>query len=72
MIDLTPYKSPEHERSFFKNIPIEYLEEVQLRLRSNVNNFRYVFRGPRYDSMRVSTRKAHATGFSIYITGYHK
>ena len=70
MIDLAAYRSPVQEESFYKNIPIQHLKEVQDHFRGKVNKIRYIFRGPRYDPMRVSTRKADATGFSIYVSNW--
>jgi len=71
MIDLKMYKSPDHEESFFKNIPIEHLAEVQAQLRGKLKGLRYIFRGPRYDIQKVSTRKKHAHSFSVYSTYWY-
>lgn len=62
----------------YKNIPIEFLAEVQDFFRQNKGNMRgvygnryqglrYVFRGPRYDALKVSTRKKDAFAFSVYF-----
>jgi hypothetical protein len=50
----------------YKGIPIEQLAEVQAHFRKNIRGIRYIFRGPRYDSMRCSTRKIDAHSFDIY------
>lgn len=64
MISLEKYQSV--GLPLFKGIPIEHLEEVQAHFRKNIRGIRYIFRGPRYDSMRCSTRKKHAHSFDIY------
>ena len=66
MIDLNKYTSPDIEESFYKNIPIEHLQEVQKHFASRASGLRYVFRGPRYDGTKGFTKKCDATGFSIY------
>jgi len=63
---ITHYTSPTNEVSYYKNIPIEHLAEVQQFFRNNIKGLRYVFRGPRYDALRVSTRKKDAFAFSVY------
>lgn len=65
-VNLMNYTSPANEVSFYKNIPIEHLAEVQAFFRKNIKGLRYVFRGPRYDALRVSTRKKDAIAFSVY------
>jgi len=50
----------------YKGIPIDRLKEVQAHFRKNITGIRYIFRGPRYDSMRCSTRKRDAHSFDIY------
>ena len=75
--NLSLYTSPSNEVSYYKNIPIEHLAEVQQYFKNRVKeNFseipkglRYVFRGPRYDALKVSTRKRHAFAFSVYKRG---
>jgi len=71
MIDLSQYKSPDNEQSFFKNIPIQHLKEVQAHLGRNFKGMRYIFRGPRYDIQKVSTRKKDAHSFSVYKTYWY-
>ena len=66
MIDMTNYRSPDSEESFFKNIPIEHLEEVQAHFRTFVKGLRYVFRGPRSGSMDAYCLKRNAKTFAIY------
>ena len=64
MINLTQYQSK--GLPLYKGIPIENLAEVQAHFRKNIRGIRYIFRGPRFDSMRCSTRKKHAHSFDIY------
>jgi len=54
-------------RAMYKGIPIEQLAEAQAHMRKNIKGLRYIFRGPRYDRMRVSTLKQHAHSFDIYF-----
>jgi len=68
MINLEMYRSPENEESFYKNIPIQHLEEVQNHFRSRVKGLRYLFRGPRYDMQRAHCLKRDAKTFAIYKT----
>ncbi len=55
------------ERAVYKNIPIQFLDEVQQQLRKNFKGIRYRFRGPRYDSMSLTCLKKDAKKFSVYI-----
>jgi hypothetical protein len=64
MIDLKQYQS--QGLPLYKGIPIENLTEVQAHFRKTITGIRYIFRGPRYDSMRCSTRKRDAHSFDIY------
>jgi hypothetical protein len=64
MINLENYQSK--GLPLYKGIPIDQLKEVQAHFRKNITGIRYIFRGPRYDSMRCSTRKKHAHSFDIY------
>jgi hypothetical protein len=50
----------------YKGIPIDQLKEVQAHFRKNIRGIRYIFRGPRYDPLRCSTRKIDAHSFDIY------
>lgn len=53
-------------RALYKGIPMEHLSEVQAHFRKNIKGLRYIFRGPRFDAMKVSTRKRDAHSFDIY------
>jgi hypothetical protein len=55
------------ERAVYKNIPIQFLGEVQDQLRKNFKGIRYRFRGPRYDFMALTCLKRDAKTFSVYI-----
>ena len=66
MIDMTNYRSPDSEESFFKNIPIEHLDVVQAHFRTFVKGLRYVFRGPRSGSQASYCLKRNAQTFAIY------
>ena len=68
MIQLEAYRTT-NERATYKNIPIVELKTVQAMLKGQ--GFRYIFRGPRYDATRGSTRKKDAWGFSVYRVGYY-
>jgi len=57
------YSSPEDEVSFSKNIPIKYLDEVR---KLWPEQFRVIYRGPRYDWTRSFTLKKDAIKFSLY------
>ena len=57
------YASPDDERSFSKNVPMKYLNEVR---KLWPGQFRVVYRGPRYDRTRSHTLKSDAIGFSLY------
>lgn len=53
------------------NLPISELETIrsQYKVWAAIQNkrVRIVYRGPRYDMMRLSTRKKDAVGFSVYF-----
>lgn len=55
-----------NKRAIYKGIPIDQLKEVQNHFRVRIKGLRYIFRGPRFDSMRCSTRKRDAHSFDIY------
>jgi len=55
------------ELAVYKNIPIQFLDEVQEQLKKNFKGIRYRFRGPRYDSMALTCLKRDAKRFSVYI-----
>jgi hypothetical protein len=65
-MNLEQYQST-GRRSIYKGIPIDKLKDVQTHFRNNLRGIRYIFRGPRYDSMRASTRKKDAHSFDIYF-----
>jgi hypothetical protein len=56
------YASPDNERSFSKNVPIKYLDDVR---KLCPGQFRVVYRGPRSFGNSI-THKRDATGFSLY------
>jgi len=64
MINLEQYQSK--GLPLYKGIPIVHLEEIQAHFRKNVTGLRYIFRGPRFDPLRCSTRKKDAHSFDIY------
>lgn len=70
MIDLNMYRSPEHEESFYKNIPIQHLAEVQNHFR-HMKGMRYVFRGPREGSLACYCLKSRAKTFAVYKTNWY-
>ena len=51
--------------SLWNNIPIKHLEKVREMIKP-LSGLRIIFRGPRYDYNRASTRKADAVRFSVY------
>ena len=59
-----------NKRAIYKGIPIDQLKEVQNHFRTRLKGLRYIFRGPRYDSMHASTRKRDAHSFDIYFKEY--
>lgn len=65
---LDQYKSPKSEASIWKQIPIEYLNNVKLALKKTGYKFRVIYRGPRrryWD--QASTWKQDARAFSLYL-----
>lgn len=76
---LSQYQSPSSERSVFKNVPIQYLEQVQSFYRSTkAGGIRvsYRFRGPRSHratdfwsgrQARSFCLKSDAVVFSVYV-----
>ena len=70
MIDMTIYRSPDSEESFFKNIPIQHLDEVRTHFSTLVKGLRYVFRGPRSGSQASYCLKRNAQTFAIYKTSW--
>lgn len=61
-------------RAVASNLPIADLEiyRNQFRTLALLQNkkMRVVYRGPRYDLMRLSTRKKDAVAFSVYFREY--
>lgn len=76
MFNLRNFVSPVKERSLYKNIPIQYLEEVRLRMKAAGLKYRFRFRGPRvtnpldfrnrYQKQSYVTKEL-AERFSIYV-----
>ncbi len=54
------------ERSLSKGHPIETLEKVRAMYKSTGVAIRIRFRGPRYDTMRLSCLKKNAKTFAVY------
>jgi hypothetical protein len=56
---------------YAKNIPIDQLESVRKEYKFLAElvgrKLRVRFRGPRYDMMRLHTKKKHAHSFSVYF-----
>jgi hypothetical protein len=48
------------------NIPIDQLEQVRARYRSQGIKIRVRYRGPRYDPMKLYCLKRNARAFSVY------
>lgn len=66
---LQPYFSPDGERSLFKNVPVDRMEEFKQIARSVLpgHRVRTRFRGPRRDCMRLTTLKHDARSAVIYV-----
>lgn len=70
MINLNQYLSPLEDRSLYKGIPIQYLEEVRILMKSARINYRFRFRGPRPSRKYQSyIPKTMATTFAVYSYG---
>jgi hypothetical protein len=66
---LKTYFSPDSERSIFKDVPLEQADEFK-RLACILNpgcRIRVRYRGPRYDSMRLTCLKQNARSVAIYV-----
>lgn len=71
---LSPFYRGHREMAKYKNIPIEYLDEVKTLLRKQGKKFRIRYRGPRtcFSDIRPSHRrmqdclKEFANRFSVY------
>ena len=76
---ISPFTPPFYEEAIFKNIPIQFLTEVQAQLTRkkreghsmllNVDRICYRFRGPRIQTDNRHTRKQDANRFSVYFYG---
>jgi hypothetical protein len=74
VFQLTHYISPVNETSFYKGIPIQYLELTRKILKSNGFTCKIRYRGPRnkgidtrWFNLRQSTcLKQNATSFTVY------
>ena len=62
---LAEHQSPDHENSFWKWIPMRYLDLVRRAIRP-AGPFRIVYRGPRIHKWRASTNKKDAVAFTVY------
>ena len=63
---LAQYRSPEHEASVWKWVPIAYLDQIRNSLRM-VGKFRVVYRGPRGHYLdQAMTWKEDAVAFTVY------
>jgi hypothetical protein len=66
---IKPFFSPVTERSIFKGVPMERIEEFK-QIACIINpgcKIRVRFRGKRIDGMRLTTLKRHAQSVAIYI-----
>lgn len=61
--------SPDAEVSLFKQVPVDCIEQVKQITRGMFpdRRIRVRYRGPRYDSMRLTCRKHDARSVSIYV-----
>ena len=70
MFNLNQYLSPLEDRSLYKGIPIQYLEEVRILMKDAGINYRFRFRGPRPSRKYQSyIPKTMATTFAVYSYG---
>ena len=75
IIDLKQYQSPNTETSYYKGIPIEYLEVTRKILKANGLSRKVRYRGPRpahpgrsrFDR-QASCLKVDAKTFTVYRT----
>lgn len=73
-INLNDYVSPENETSFYKGIPMEYLDITRKILKSKGYTCKIRYRGPRnkgidnrWRQLRQSNcLKSNATSFTVY------
>ena len=76
-VKLVNFPVPKPEVAKYKNIPIQFLSQVQDELIEakklgklpDVKRIDYRFRGPRINTKHNHTRKEHANRFSVYF--YH-
>jgi hypothetical protein len=63
------YRSPNNERSLIKDVPIKELEFIKNIIKKAFPDKKLCvrFRGPRYDSMRLTCLKRNAQSVAIYI-----
>ena len=74
VFQLTQYMSPEYETSFYKGIPMKYLELTRKILKANGYNCKIRYRGPRNKGIDARVRfnrqssclKQNATSFTVY------
>jgi hypothetical protein len=66
---LKAYFSSDSERSIFKNVPLEQADEFKhlARVLNPGCRIRVRYRGPRIDSMRLTTLKRNANRLTIYV-----
>jgi len=77
-MDFSPFISPDHETSVFKNIPIQYYNRNVLKdLQKICGNIRVRFRGPRpssanrnRDQRKSDCLRKDAEYFSVYLANY--
>ena len=60
------HTAPIHERALIKQVPIQELEMVKTYYRERGVPIRIRYRGPRRDTMRLTTLKRHARAFTVY------
>ena len=69
-ISLVPFESPDNEKSVWKNIPMQYLDFVKdcCEKASSITGvkYRFRFRGPRHDAMKLYCLKNNAKTFAVY------
>jgi len=63
---LEAYRAPLGERALLKWVPIGELDTVRTIFRTLGVRVRVRYRGPRRDSMRLTTLKRHARAFTVY------
>ena len=74
VIDLKQYVSPEYETSFYKGIPMEYLDITRKILKSKGYTCKIRYRGPRNKGndtrhwflRKSNCLKSNATTFTVY------